>query len=292
MFSAATILGLYTETSAHPGAGASSGAIDLPVQREAHTGFPMLVGSSIKGVMRDRRRGDPDATEVFGPDIGSGGEHSGAVSVCDARILMFPIRASSGIFAWTTCPFVLKRLARDFDAAGMPQSLNVPADPREGVAIAADGCVLTSPLLLEDEDFVIEKALAPSVVDAICRLMPPQHEWMRARVATHLLVVPDESFARLVGPGMGTEVSTRIVIDNETGTSKNMWTEETLPSDCLFYSIVFAMPSRKATTRLDSGDKVVAALHRLSPDGLLQIGGDETVGRGWMRGTWVEGGDA
>ena len=58
------ILYLFTRTPLHVGAGASVGAIDQPIQRERHTGFPIIPGSSIKGVLRytaqSRCRMEPD----------------------------------------------------------------------------------------------------------------------------------------------------------------------------------------------------------------------------------------
>ena len=43
------LYGLLAETSIHPGAGQSSGFVDLPVAREAATDYPVIVGSSLKG---------------------------------------------------------------------------------------------------------------------------------------------------------------------------------------------------------------------------------------------------
>src|SRR5208282_3302509 len=45
------IVGLVAETSIHPGAGQSSGIIDLPVAREAATDYPFVPGSSVKGAL-------------------------------------------------------------------------------------------------------------------------------------------------------------------------------------------------------------------------------------------------
>ncbi|MCX6916527.1 MAG: RAMP superfamily CRISPR-associated protein, partial [Verrucomicrobia bacterium] len=49
-----TILYLFTRTPLHVGAGASVGAIDQPVQRERHTGFPIIPASSLKGTFADQ----------------------------------------------------------------------------------------------------------------------------------------------------------------------------------------------------------------------------------------------
>jgi|CZKV01.1.fsa_nt_gi CRISPR-associated protein Cmr4 len=48
------ILYLFTRTPLHVGAGASVGAIDQPIQRERHTGFPIIPASSLKGAFADQ----------------------------------------------------------------------------------------------------------------------------------------------------------------------------------------------------------------------------------------------
>ncbi|MCX6865140.1 MAG: RAMP superfamily CRISPR-associated protein [Verrucomicrobia bacterium] len=66
------ILYIFTRTPLHVGAGASVGAIDQPVQRERHTGFPIIPGSSIKGVLRDaatqRSFDETEIDDTFGPE--------------------------------------------------------------------------------------------------------------------------------------------------------------------------------------------------------------------------------
>ncbi|QDA31654.1 type III-B CRISPR module RAMP protein Cmr4 [Thermococcus indicus] len=46
------VLGLYAVTPLHPGSGSEISVIDLPIQRERHTGFPVIWGQSLKGVLR------------------------------------------------------------------------------------------------------------------------------------------------------------------------------------------------------------------------------------------------
>ncbi|MDW8464753.1 MAG: RAMP superfamily CRISPR-associated protein [Chloroherpetonaceae bacterium] len=43
---------LYAETSVHLGGGESLSAIDLAIQRERHTDFPVGASSGIKGAVR------------------------------------------------------------------------------------------------------------------------------------------------------------------------------------------------------------------------------------------------
>lgn len=53
---AATIMGLHAQTALHPGAGTALGLVDLPIQRERHTGWPTIPGSALKGILRNRCR--------------------------------------------------------------------------------------------------------------------------------------------------------------------------------------------------------------------------------------------
>ena len=57
------IVGLLAETSIHPGAGQSSGIIDLPVAREAATDYPFVPGSSVKGALLGLARSRANWTE-------------------------------------------------------------------------------------------------------------------------------------------------------------------------------------------------------------------------------------
>ena len=46
------VLFIYTLTPLHVGVGSTPEVVDLPIQREKHTGFPVIFGSSLKGAIR------------------------------------------------------------------------------------------------------------------------------------------------------------------------------------------------------------------------------------------------
>src|SRR5437660_9934905 len=114
MITATNILYIYTETPLHVGTGSGLSNVDLPIQRERTTQYPMIQGSGIKGKLRaaiegDRKALSPEQRNVvdilFGPppkpaegdeDKASGSDHAGALIVGDARILLFPVRSLSG----------------------------------------------------------------------------------------------------------------------------------------------------------------------------------------------------
>ena len=63
----ASILCLYAVTPCHAGSGASVGVVDLPIQREAHTDWPCVYGSAVKGALRAHaeQRSLPAASSRF-----------------------------------------------------------------------------------------------------------------------------------------------------------------------------------------------------------------------------------
>src|SRR5215472_5035767 len=108
---------LYTESPLHAGVGSGLSSIDLPIQRERTTQYPMIQGSGIKGKMRAAMEGNrkelpPDQRLIidtlFGPPAKpaddekhiSGSDHAGALIFGDARSLLFPVRSLSGVFAY------------------------------------------------------------------------------------------------------------------------------------------------------------------------------------------------
>ena len=92
------LLYLFTRTPLHVGAGSSVGAVDQPVMRERHTGFPIIPGSSIKGVLRDHNKTPKEGDTVFGREASKDDSgHVGELSFSEAKLLLFPVRfASSG----------------------------------------------------------------------------------------------------------------------------------------------------------------------------------------------------
>lgn len=278
--------GIYTLTPTHCGTGQAAGAVDLPIAREKHTGFPFIPATSLKGVLRDLVPPD-ERDNLLGPDPpGDGGSSevlgAGRLVLTDGRLLAFPVRSLQAPFLWVTCPLVAQRWERDRRALGLERPALAAELPDEGVAVAGprlgDGT-----LILEDHYFAEVTWEHPGVAELAQRwsgLLPAGEGFTRRRLRELLACVPDQSFQELVR--RTTPVSARVQL-SERKTSQNLWYEETLPSDCLF--------SVLATSRaLDPED--TAGLRRAlakAPNGVVQVGGNETVGQG--RCWWKAGED-
>jgi len=265
------ILGLLAETSLHPGTEQSTGAVDLPVAREASTDYPVIAGSGLKGSLRDaaRQRGmeKENREDVFGTRNGAGG-----VSVTDARLLLLPVRSLTGHFKLVTCPYILQRFKRDMILAGRTVSFEIP-EPKKEYAVASEDA---DNLFLEEISFKVQKKDLTGLAKDIEPLV--RHPETRKRLGGQITVLTDDEFSYFANYGL--QVNARNILDKDKKTSKNLWYEETLPPDSLFYSLILPRPGKE--NALDSIKKLFAERP------YLQVGGNETVGQGWCAVTCVE----
>lgn len=253
------MLGLLAETSIHPGAGRGMGVVDLPVARETTTEYPVLVGSSLKGALRDKADA-AQRDQRFGKP-----EHAGDLLVSDARLLLLPVRSLTGSYRWATCPHLIERYHRDIARAGLGPTSKALKDVERGTVLAAGG----GNLFLEERQFSIIREPESDLVNAVKPLL--LHRETQERLSDQVAVLHDDDFAWFVRYGL--PIQARNVLEDGTKKSKNLWYEETLPPDTVMYALV-----------MGRSDDALSALDSLFPDGdpYLQAGGNETVGQGWF----------
>lgn len=310
MYKLAKPIFLFCESPVHAGSGSDLGIVDLPIQRERHTGFPKIEGSGLKGSLRDafeRRvelffQGKNIAQEkntesiglVFGPE--KGGEYAAALGLTDARILLFPVKSVKGVYAWVTCPQVLEKFKNDLLLAGIAQTWEVPS-----VNSTPDPCSLYVDAKEKEQEkgkekkIVLEEYTFPASADADCSrlarwladvILPPEpsFNYLREKMARDLLVLGDDDFRDFVQ--MSTEVITRTRIDPKTGTVATgaLFTEEYLPAETVLYSLVLAAPifNDKKGLFVDE-ERAVLQFFRENLPRVLQIGGNATIGKGLVR---------
>lgn len=256
------LIGLLAETPVHVGAGQSTGAIDLPVAREAATDYPVIPGSGLKGALRDAARANGangaaiNLDEVFGKPDGAG-----RLVVSDARILLLPVRSLSGTYRWATCPHLIERLGRDLGRAGDRGGSTMPA-LKQGAYLGAG----PETLGLEERQFTRAGDLPGGLVGRLGKMV--LHKATAARLALQVAVLHDDDFAWFARYGLA--VAARNVLDEETKTSKNLWYEESVPPDAVFTALL----GEREEGTVDSVLKLFAD----AP--YLQVGGNETVGQG------------
>ena len=283
------ILTLHCLSPLHCGTGQGIAGIDLPIQRERHTGWPVIPGSSIKGVLRDAFRGslsgmkadeadrDPRTIALFGPESQAKELGLGALIVSDAILLAFPVRSLVGVFAWVTCPMALGRLAR---LPGVLDLNNFAAFPLTDDEILADASLVADAgkVVLEDHALT-QKALPPGLADAL------RTRWVfsaQTMLDQHLAVVSDTVFSWFARHA--TQVEARIALDPLTKTVNEgqLFYEETVPPESVFIAPLAAEDARhpKADAALRTATAALEAVKGLVDGKTLQFGGKATIGRG------------
>lgn len=281
------LIGLMTQTPLHAGAGSATEVIDLPIQREAHTDWPCVYGSSMKGALRAaaETHGGLDnnrITTLFGPDTANASEHAGNLLVSDARLLLLPVRSLTGHYRWVTCPALLRRCLRDAQRCG--HVLNAPALPTvgEGEALVARA-VANQALYLEEFSFTprVDDTLS-TLAELIAVLVEADRE---EEIVSQLTLVDDDSFRHLCRSAIPVQPHIRIKNDTKTVADGALWYEENISPDTLFYWTLTAQPSRNTKDEEAPDAMLGDLLGTLFPMGQawLQVGGNETVGMGWCQ---------
>ena len=276
------LLYIFTRTPLHVGAGASVGAIDQPIQRERHTGFPISPGSSLKGVLRDAATRDPECVEhvnaIFGEGYGSGSRNfsAGRVALGEARLLAFPVRSAKGSFAFATCPLSLERFKREH--GGLAQ-LIVPEEPAEMHCRAGETISIirggATGVVLEEYKYsrpTGDTGAFPADWEKVLLGLLDDPVWQAGK--GRFVLLSNGDFAHFCKNAC--EVSQHVAIDPQKGTAKPgaLFNLEAVPSETLFFAAVHPL------AREENELAVLAKLVNRTGS-VLQFGGDSTTGMGF-----------
>jgi CRISPR-associated protein Cmr4 len=288
------LLYLYAESPVHTGAADSIDVLDLPVQREAATGYPVIWGQSLKGALRqaatDARWADPLLERVFGSAIerpeDDGGTKAGTLAVGDAQLVAMPVPTLRRTFAWVTSEIALARLARKYKVLER-EALAVPAVRSGDGAAASDGWTGTEPEVLGPylvpfgsphnadlaawADRIAGDALGPD--DAF--------RPFAAKLRDDLLLAGSDIVPDLLREC--TEQAVRVQLSKSKTVENGPFYSEYLPAETIMAA---------SLTLRDNGDddEYRTALRDLLHGQLMQIGGDETLGKGLMWARLLEAG--
>jgi CRISPR-associated protein Cmr4 len=194
-------------------------------------------------------------------------EHAGDAIISDARLVLLPVRSMTSIYRWVTCPYLIERLVRDRKRAGCKAA---ELDTGALHAVTAGTALMEhdAALFLEERQFVRHGGLPRGLTELAGGLIA--HAETRARLSAQLVVLHDDDFAWFALYGLA--VVARNQLHEENKTSENLWYEEALPPDTVLYALL--------AERGRGGLDALRALFEESP--YLQVGGNETVGQGWL----------
>jgi CRISPR-associated protein Cmr4 len=254
-----------------------------------------------------------DSGKAEGDDSGkSKGLEVGQLSFLDGQLLAFPVRSLGRPFMYVTSPLLLERFRRSFhvfDAAVQwPAEVRIPsfqASGRDQSAVRAHvvagalgeakHLVLEDLIYREDEVSAVEN-LEP-LLAIIEKLLPEASASSDAKpgkasassgalsgVARALregfVVISDADLVDLVERTVPVQARVKLNEQKTTGSaddaSGNLWYEEVLPADCLFFAPIVARTPKAAKDGVLKQfiDAIAPTRHR------FQIGGNETVGQG------------
>lgn len=262
------IMSIFTRTPLHVGAGNSVGAIDQPVIRERHTGFPVIPGSAVKGVLRDYTANDNALKaieeELFGHEATDKNDdnRAGQFGFGEAKLLAFPLRSAKGSFAMATCPLALSRYARD---RGL--TFAIPA-VKDEECLAAAGVLLGDQVALEEYVFKSVGAFPADWADHLSDLLA---DVVLKEAKTHLVLISDGDFSHFAINACQVQYHNRIG-ENGTVVDRQLFNTETVPSETLFYAPVHVIRSKYDDNLL---------FQHFAQERLLQFGGDCTTGLGF-----------
>ena len=307
---------LHSITSVHPGSGSEISVIDLPIQRERHTGYPKIEGSTLKGALRHDlsmklSNEENERMEAFKRVFGSNPKQqdnndsqASAISLIDARILLFPIRSLKGTFAWITCPGVLSRFNREmrlFMESKEASNFFLPIDGDIEKTVASNKIVVPEKndknAAEQSTTIVLEEyAIEVKESETTRKLAEVLEENLRSdlsfSIKDRLVILTDDQFADFVK--MSTEVSPRIKV-NDNGTTEGgaLWYEENLPPETIFYSAVLIgkpkLTDEEASKKGIRTEEEVSSFIDESFPKVFQLGGNTTIGKGIMQLIWLKG---
>lgn len=290
MFENTSIVIMYAVTPCHAGSGSALGVVDLPIQRERHTNWPMIQASGVKGAFRanfDRFKNKIADKEqikdfetltesVFGTS--SDGGYAGSLSISDAKILVFPMRSNVSPFVWITCPAVLKRLEKDLSVANF-NSIEFDSSKfsvSDDKAISLGKSELKGNILLED----YEVQVADTKIEEFSKISSFFKD------AERLLLVSDDVFN--YGVSNCTQIMAQIRIDSKTETTQDgsLRYQEELPSDTIMYTVIHWGDSKNSVEDKLKAETVKKFITEEVIANHIQIAGDETCGRGVFQLAW------
>ncbi len=281
------LLTLLAETPVHAGGPESLAAVDLPIQREAATGLPVIWGQSLKGALRQAWRDAklPDEQVAFGSrppgsaEAENDGDSSsaltkGAISVGDAQLVLFPAATLRQVFGWVSAPLLLSRLGRKLCLLGTDPGTTFTATLTGGYGLGSpdwEGAQVIGPFA----ENIRADTRAGTVGTVLARLVCPElvaFDFTRRKMSEDVLLVEDSTSIGLAR--MGTDVVARVQLEEESKkVAHGPFYSEHLPAE----TVLTALLAGSA----DHLDRLATLL-----DGRpLQLGGDETTGKGvlWCR---------
>jgi len=287
VYKGAKLLFLKAISPVHLGAGrAVAEAVDVVLQRDEY-GIPWGAGSSIKGAIRSFKTTSNKVNKkllnaVFGDERS---EYASCISIQDARLLLFPVRALRGLYAYVTSRHLLEYCKRYIelikpirdDLSSLYETLCKITDLAEKVP--------EGEVLLFDESFIVKDSVILN--EMIFKYRKGSNEELQLLIEVFknilgkskvkkIIIVSDNDLMDLIRTSLVVVNRVKLKYSTKTVERGGLWSEEYLPSDTVLVTAVLYSTPR--TKNIDiSLDKVWKII---DPGDYLILGGNETIGKG------------
>ena len=279
----------WCETELFPGGEREVGPVDLTVQRN-FKGIPYMRSSSIKGALRsfyELRNQMDDANLLFGST-----EQAGSIMLGNAEILAFPVKADRELFLYVTSQSQISAYVREATKSGV----NIEEDLwslETGKALSAE---LEGEVELMDGRYTLTleknkklenlaRSIAKDVVPEEGGAIVPGYSYLKPKLEK-LIMVNDTTFRELTNNGL--VIVLRIALDYERKAvvpeRRAMFYQELIPDGTLLFA-----PLMKTIRSEPYQEKIESFVNVLKKGLLINLGGDETTGKGVVRIVLREG---
>ncbi len=259
-------------TNLHMGSGdINFNIIDNEVQRDPITNYPTMFSSGVKGALREHFENCTKeiVTSIFGSDVKNSNEGEkekstpGNLKFMTGNLLYLPIRAAIGSMSYylVTSKDILRQFGEMYKTITGDE---VEKDFIEEVNKLDDKkayAVIKENIKIEYNDYCEPEVIAEQILNVLKRATGADFE--------KLLIIPDEDLRHINLP-----VLARNQLDN--GISQNLWYEEVVPHEAVFYFSVLSNGTEMGDTALENFKEVIGNADKT----LVQFGGNATVGYG------------
>ena len=262
----AKIFRLRLITNLHMGSGETNfNFIDNQVQRDPITAYPNMHSSGIKGALREffyYNSGKEFTVNIFGSENGDNNNGSnsqqGALSFIEGKLLALPVRSNKKSYFMGTTKEILEEYINFTNIFGKDTKLNL-----DKINIS------------ENEVLVIEDKIDNLMIEGIegkqVKFLPELKEKFKEVFGLDDVAIFSEKFFKNE-VAKKLPVIARNFLDN--GVSKNLWYEEVVPRESVFYTGIVNTQNKKVEF-----DKFTEELEK----NLIQIGGNATIGYGFTK---------
>ena len=254
---------LYLLAPLHTGGTTQEGNL-VGIARESHSNLPYVPSSTIRGKLRASIDDQDTKFQLFGNELDEKGDSEnltqGDIWIGDASILFLPVPSLSHGIVWITCPLLLHRWARYKDnPPQIPDEYSCSFKNNGNNVYLKDAIFQSSDLKTWDgwKNFI------------------PQND--TTQVLKKVIVLPDQHCATLIEMSLWRQV--KIKLDQHKVVDGGFRYEEAIPPDTLMF-YTNGLTSKSNGTSNNSVDKLNKLI---SDNNIIQLGGQESLGRGFCK---------